>query len=399
MKHANELAIFGAPPLFDTPLHVGQLNLPAWDKIERALRGIFERQWYANHGPLVRELDHAFAGFLGVRHAVAVTNGTVALMILARALEISGEVIVPAFTFPATVQALSWAGLTPVFCDADPLTHNISAEKVRPLITPRTVAILGVHLWGRACDPDKLQELANEFGLRLIFDACHAICCTHKGRKIGGLGNAEVFSFHATKILNATEGGCITTNDDDLAARLRTIRSFHPGEKFAPVPLRINGKMSEVQAALALLSLDDIHDNAMRNRERHVEYQRVLDGMAGLSLIQYPAGETNNFQYVVVDVDDAVTGLSRDELLELLAAENVICRRYFHPGVHRMPPYRDNPNYGSLDLPVTDALCQRLLILPNGQLISREDIGKIGGLLSSMLAQAPAIKTRLKVVP
>ena len=287
-KPVTDFAAFGAPPAFAVPLHVAQLNLPDWARAERAFRGIFERRYFTNNGPLVRELDKAFAEYLGVGHAVSVINGTVGLMILAKALEISGEVIVPALTFPATVQALSWAGLTPVFCDADLGTHAITPELVAPLIGGRTAGILGVHLWGRGCDVTGLQAMADRHGLKLFFDACHAIGCTHGGRPIGNFGTGEVFSFHATKIVNGAEGGCITTNDSALADRLRTIRNFNDGETFARVSLRINGKMSEAQAALALLSLEDVAENIAANRRRYDGYVVALAGLTGLELVRYP---------------------------------------------------------------------------------------------------------------
>ena len=170
----DDLAVFGGTPAFESPLPVGQLYLPDWTDFERLFRGIFARRYFTNHGPLVRELDERIAAYLGVRHATNVTNGTVALMIALRALDLRGEVIVPSFTFPATVQAISWAGLTPVFCDVDPATHMLTAENVRKLIGPRTSGVLGVHLWGRACDPDALQKLCLENNLRLLFDAAHA---------------------------------------------------------------------------------------------------------------------------------------------------------------------------------------------------------------------------------
>ncbi|MBI5783958.1 MAG: aminotransferase class I/II-fold pyridoxal phosphate-dependent enzyme [Rhodocyclales bacterium] len=396
MKRLNDLAIFGGRPEFHEPLHVGQLYLPEWSGIEAAFRGIFERQWYTNHGPLVRQLDIAFAKFVGVKHAVSVTNGTLGLMILARALEIQGEVIVPAFTFPATAQALAWGGLTPVFCDVDSKTHNLSAELVRRKITSRTRAIMGVHLWGRACAPDDLTSLAKAFSLRLIFDACHAIGCTHQGRRIGGLGDAEVFSFHATKVLNGTEGGCITTNDDILAARLRTIRSFHPSEEFAVVPLRINAKMSEAQAAFALLGLADVPRHVEANRRRYDQYCSRLADLPGLSITSYATGETNNFQYVVADIAPAQAGLTRDQVVEVLHRENVFCRRHFHPGAHRMPPFRNDDRYAGLSLPVTDLLCQRLLLLPNGATVSVEDVDRVCHLVTTILTGAESVRRRLE---
>jgi dTDP-4-amino-4,6-dideoxygalactose transaminase len=243
----EDFAILGGEPEFTVPWNVAQVNLPPWEEMEGAFRGIFNRRYFANHGPLVNELDEQFAEFIGAKHAVSVTNGTVALMILAKGLFAEGEVIVPAFTFPATVQALIWAGMTPVLCDVDTVTHMLHPDKIIPLITERTVGILGVHLWGRPCIPDRLEEIAAERKITLFFDACHGAGCSYKGRKLGTFGGGEAFSFHATKIINAAEGGCITTDNDAVADRLRTIRSFHPSETYTSVPLRMNGKIMYIR--------------------------------------------------------------------------------------------------------------------------------------------------------
>lgn len=384
------IAALGGEPAFETPLHVAQVNLPPWEDVEQIFRGIFDRRYFANHGPLTRELDSAFAEAAGVQHAVCVTNGTVALMLLARALDLQGEVIVPAFTFPATIQALQWAGLEPVLCDVDPGTHMISAGIVEPLITARTCGVLGVHVWGRACDPDGLEALCDRRGLALMFDACHAVGSTHRGVPIGGFGAGEAFSFHATKVLNGGEGGCITTNDAGLAARLRTIRNFHPGETFVPVPTRMNGKMSEAQAALALLSLRQLPASIEANRRRHAAYAAVLGEVPGLELLQYDPGEANSHQYVVVEIDPELSGLDRDVLLTALQAENILCRRHFYPGLHRMPPFAA----AGQTLPVTDRLCRRLLQLPNSQSMTVEDATRVGETILSIHASREALRAR-----
>jgi dTDP-4-amino-4,6-dideoxygalactose transaminase len=394
MKPVNELAVFGGAPAFAAPVHVAQLNLPDWQAVEESFRGIFRRRYYANNGPLVRTLDEALAEHLGVDHAVCVTNGTVGLMILARALELSGEVIVPAFTFPATAHALSWAGLTPVLCDVSVASHMITPADVVAAMSGNTTGIVGVHLWGRACDPDGLQDLATKRQLTLFFDACHAIGCTHRGRAIGGLGAGEVFSFHATKVLNGAEGGCVTTNDSRLADRLRTMRNFHARETFAPVDARLNGKMSEAQAAMALLSLADLPRNIAANKERHRLYGERLRGVAGLSLMQY-ADEANNYQYIVVDVDEAACGLHRDILLRVLTAENVLCRRHFYPGLHRMAPYRGSVSARLGAFPGTERLCGRLLQLPTGQAVTPDDIERICDLLLGVVGHAEEVTARL----
>lgn len=365
------------------PLYVGEPNLPDWQRFEEMFRGIFERRFFANHGPLERELDGALAEYLGVSHAISVVNGTVALMLAAKALDMRGEVIVPSFTFAATAQALNWAGLTPVFCDVEPDTHNLSARLVEPLITERTAGILGVHLWGRACDPDGLERLAQERGLKLFFDAAHAIGCSHKGKRIGGFGSAEIFSFHATKILNGAEGGCITTNDDELAARLRTMRTFHDSETRVPVALRINAKISEAQAAMALLSLEHLPENIQANRMRYFRYRELLSRIDSVAFVDHAGNEASNYQYVVIKIDRA--HVSCDEILRALVEKNIHARDYFSPGVHHMAPYRDVPQP---DLPVTDELSASLIQLPTGPSVTDADLVRVCDSLEEIVEEA-----------
>ena len=393
-RRLDDLACFGAPPAWAAPLPVGQVYLPEWSAFENAFRGIFARRHFTNHGPLVRELDARFAEHLGVRHAICVTNATVGLMVAAKALDLRGKVIVPAFTFPATVQALTWAGLTPTFCDVDPDTHTISADLAEPLVDDDTSGILGVHLWGRACDPDRLTRLCDRKDLALFFDAAHAIGCTHGGKAIGGLGRVEVFSFHATKILNGAEGGCLTTDDDELASRIRTVRNFHLSESFAPVALRINGKMSEAQAAMALLGLSGLEANIARNRDLHDLYRLRAQHWPGLRLIEPHAGEAGNYQYCVIEVTNDCP-LGRDDLFRLLRAENVLARRYFHPGAHRIPPYSTQFPVPPGTLPATERLCATLLQLPQGASVDMGDVERICDLLDFSIAHGTAIAERL----
>ncbi|MGF7176569.1 DegT/DnrJ/EryC1/StrS family aminotransferase [Azospirillum doebereinerae] len=362
------------PEGFETPLHVGQLNLPAAEAFREAFDGIFDRRFFANHGPLEQRLDRELASLFGVRNAVSVVNATAALMLVLRALDLDGEVIVPSFTFPATVQAVVWAGLRPVFCDIDPQTQTLTAARVAPKIGPATAAVLGVHIWGRGCDPLELEALTASRGVKLVFDAAHAVGATFRGRRFGGFGNAEVFSFHATKILNGAEGGCITTDDDDLAARLRTMRSFHDTDERVPGLLRLNAKISEAQAAMTLLGLRSLDSLIEQNRHRYELYRSGIDGTPGIHFLDYAAGETSNHQFIVLSVSPAELGLSRDELLDLLQAKNVLARRYFFPGVHRTPPFCDE---GMAELPITDHLCQTLVQLPSGQAVTDADVKRV----------------------
>jgi len=391
----EDVALFGGPPLFSAPLHVGQLNLPDWPRFEAAFQGIFRRRHFTNHGPLVKTAEEKLAPYLGGKNAVCMANGTLAIMAAVQALGLTGKIIVPAFTFPATVQALTWAGLTPVFCDVDPDTHLITAALASRLIHDDVRAMLGVHLWGRSCDINGLESLAHATGIRLLFDAAHAAGCTYKGKPIGDFGDIAIFSFHATKVLNGVEGGCVTTNSDEIAAKLRTIRNFHSLETFAPVPLRMNAKMSEAQAAMTLLSLEDQPEIIKANKKRYETYRKKLS-LPGIDMIIYDETERNNYQYVVVGVDSEKSELTRNDLVKLLGAESVLARRYFTPGAHRIQPYRDQfPQYID-SLPVTDMLGERLMQLPSGQAVSVLDINDICSLIAFYLKNASEIKKRIK---
>ena len=247
-----DLAINGARPATSDPLHVGRPNIGDRVDFLHRLEGILDRQWLTNNGPLVQELEARIAAHLGVRHCIAMCNGTIALEIAIRALGLTGEVIVPSWTFIATAHALHWQEITPVFADIDPTTHNLDPAAVRRMITPRTSGIIGVHLWGRPAPIRELQAIADERGLKLLFDAAHAFGCSYEGQMIGRFGTCEVLSFHATKCFNCFEGGAIVTNDDALMEKVRLMRNFgfagydnviHPGT---------NGKLTEVCAAMGL---------------------------------------------------------------------------------------------------------------------------------------------------
>lgn len=364
------LAILGSPPAFDAPLPVGQLYFPEWDEYVEAMRGIFERQYYTNQGPLVRQLEAELQERLGVRHVICVANATIGLLMAADALHLKGRVITPAFTFIATAQSLTWAGAEPLFCDVDAQSHQLDPVRVEQALEEdrHVSAVLAVNLWGDVADRARLQRLCDERGIPLYFDSAHAFGCEVDGRPVGAGGALEVFSFHATKVLSATEGGCVCTDDDILAARLRNIRSSYGAGQPTHVSRTANGRMSEAQAAVALLSLKNLSAIIARNATLFDIYRQGFDGIPGLRLLEPSGVSATNYQYVVCEVDPQAFGLGRDELHAVLQAENVMARRYFQPGIHRCPPYLGRPEL-QRELPVTERLCERVLQFPIGRLL------------------------------
>ena len=384
MKKLNspaDLALHGAPPAFKEPLHVGRPNLGSREVFLRYANDIFDRRWLSNNGPLVQEFERRLTEFLGVKHCVAMCNGTIALEIATRALELQGEVIVPSYTFIATAHALQWQEITPVFADIDPQTHNLDPEAVRRMITPRTTGILGVHLWGRACPVAALQAVAEEYRLKLLFDASHAFGCTYSGVPIGTFGECAVFSFHATKFFNTFEGGAVVTDNEDLATKMRLMKNFGFSGYDNVIYPGTNGKMAEMAAAMGLVNLDAIDEFVAANRRNHAVYARRLNAIAGLSVLAYDDREQNNYQYVVVEVGEEFP-VSRDEIVRALQAENVLARRYFWPGCHNMLPYRAFYPHAGLLLPNTAIVADRVMVLPTGATIGESQIETIADIVA-----------------
>jgi len=395
-RHPKDLAILGGEPLFGETLHVGRPNIGDRKRLIQRINAILDRRWLTNRGPLVREFEQKVADLLGVKHCIAMCNGTVALEIAIRACELSGEVIVPSFTFIATAHALQWQEITPVFCDIGPHTHNIDPHRVEELITPRTTGIIGVHLWGRPCDVEALTEIARQWNLKLLFDAAHAFGCSYNGRMIGNFGDAEVFSFHATKFFNTFEGGAVVTNNDDLAARIRLMKNFGFSGLDDVVYIGTNGKMTEVSAAMGLTMLESLDEIIEVNWRNYQAYREGLANLPGVQLISYDEHERCNFHYIVVEIDEAEAQISRDLLVDILHAENVRARRYFYPGCHRMEPYRSYfPNAGLL-LPETEKLTMRVMQLPTGTAVKEDDIAQICGIIRFAMQNGSKIREMLE---
>jgi dTDP-4-amino-4,6-dideoxygalactose transaminase len=398
-RRVEDLAIFTGSPAFSRPLHVGTPNLGDRKRLVERIEDILDRRWFTNDGVYVREFERRVADLLGVKHVVAMCNGTIALEITIRAIGLEGEVIVPSNTFVATAHALQWQQIKPVFADIDPRTHNLDPARIEALITPKTTGILAVHLWGRGADVEGLEAVARRRGLALVFDAAHAFACSWRGRMIGGFGRAECFSFHATKFCSSFEGGAVTTNNGDLAEKMRLMRNFGFKGLDDVGYIGSNGKMSEVAAAMGLTSLESREAFIAASRANYRLYRELLGRIPGLTVLEYDEAERNNYHYIVVEVDAARTGLERDLLVRMLRAENVLARRYFYPGAHRMEPYRSHQPQAGLVLPVTEQVLARVMQLPTGTAIGEAEVRGIASIIALCCAHGRELASRLSDGP
>ena len=394
-KRVEDLSCFGGEAAFARTLHVGRPNIGDREKLLGRFKDMLDRNWLTNRGPFVREFEDQVTRLLGVKHCVAMCNGTVALEIAARALGLKGEVIVPSFTFIATAHCLQWQEITPVFCDVDPETYTIDPDRIEELITPRTTGIIGVHLWGRGCNVETIEAVARKHNLRFIFDASHSFACSYRGNMIGSFGDAETFSFHATKFINTFEGGAVVTNNDELAEKMRLMKNFGFSGLDNVIYIGTNGKMSEMSAAMGLTSLEDMDRFVAVNKRNHFAYLKCLKGQSGLKMLTYDEEEKNNYQYVVLEVDEQQTGISRDRLMKILHAEGIRARRYFYPGCHKMEPYRSYFPHAGLLLPVTERLVNRILCLPTGSDVEVADVETICEIIAFVGNHAEQIETRI----
>ena len=396
---ARQLSLLAGKPAFAEPLHVGRPNIGKREQFAQRVDEILSSRWLTSGGHYVTEFERRIADFVGVEHCVATCNATIALEIAIRALDLKGEVIIPSFTFVATAHALQWQGIRPIFCDIDRHTYNLDPRHVEGLITARTTAILPVHVFGRACDVDTLTRLARERGLKLLFDSAHALGCSSQGQMIGRFGDAEVLSFHATKVINSMEGGAVVTNDPELAHRVRLMKNFGFTHYDQTDEIGINGKMTEVCAAMGLTSFEALPEIVEVNRRNLKTYREELKPLPGISVIEYDAKERHNYHYVVIEIDPDTAPLDRDEVLTVLHAENVLARRYFWPGCHRMEPYQTLYPDARVALPQTERVAARVLTLPTGQTITPEIIRVICNLIRTAFENASDIRKLLQARP
>lgn len=347
---------------------VGKPNIMDEERFFKEAKKIFKSKWLTNEGKYVRKFENKVAEFLGVKHAIAVCNGTLGLEIAARACGLERKVIVPSFTFTATAHALSWIGIEPVFCDVNPTTHQMDVGAVKRVITPEVDGIIAVHLWGMPTAIEKLEEVAECFGIPIIFDAAHAFGCSYRhkssNKMIGNFGKAEVFSFHSTKFFNSFEGGMITTNDDEVNDKVRKMKNF--GFKENVVSIGTNAKMPEICAAMGISNFKYIDKLIKKNYENYQMYRARLKHSKA-RLLPYNEHNKNNYQYIVIETP------KRNEVCSALEEAGFIAKKYFSPGCHRSAPYADS----SILLPVTERLSDSVLCLPSGMQAKEKHIEEI----------------------
>jgi dTDP-4-amino-4,6-dideoxygalactose transaminase len=320
-----EFAFLGGQPALASRVGVGQRYFPSVARFEDAIAGIFERQYYTEYGPLNRQLEDALQAALNVEHAICVATDSIALLMTTDALMLGGSVIVPAMA-TAAAAAVECCGLRPVLCDMDPATFQMDVRHLERLIDGNTAAILAAHLWGGICDIGPIAALAHEAGVELYFDACHAFGCKSATGDILAAGRATVFSFAQDNIVNATEGACICTNDRQLAARLRVMRASSGVMETTDVKRTVNGRFSELQAAIGQMSLADFPANRRRNEAIFRRYELGLSAIPGIRLVRPHGAVESNHQAVVCQADEAAFGLPLDRLVALLSGENIDTR-------------------------------------------------------------------------
>jgi dTDP-4-amino-4,6-dideoxygalactose transaminase len=346
------------------------------------LERIWASGWLTNGGPYHQEFESALARYLGIDQLSLFANGTIALVTALQTLRITGEVITTPYSFVATAHSLLWNSITPVFVDVRPDTLNLDPDRIVEAITPRTTAIMPVHCYGTPCDVDRIQEIADLYGLKVIYDAAHAFGVRYRGEPLVRHGDLSMLSFHATKVFNTFEGGALICPDPKTKQRVDFLKNFgHSGEVSVVAP-GINGKMNEIQAAFGLLQLKHVDDAIARRRSIDARYRECLDGIPGIRPLTPPADTVPNFGYFPIMVGRAYP-LERDELYARLRQSGILARRYFYPLITEFPMYRGLPSAAPENVPVAWEASRRVLCLPIYPDLDLETVGRIGGLVAS----------------
>jgi len=365
----------------DRPVYVTQPFLPPLEEFLPYLEEMWDRKWLTNGGPFHQQLEAALAEYLGVEHIALMSNGTLALVTALQALRVTGEVITTPYSFVATTHSLLWNNLTPVFADIDPRTCNLDPDRIEAAITPRTTAIMPVHCYGNPCDVERIAQIADVYGLKVIYDAAHAFGVRLNGSSLLNHGDLATLSFHATKVFNTFEGGAIVCHDARMKQRIDYLKNFGFADEVTVVAPGINGKMNEVQAAFGLLQLRHIDEALRRRRVASQLYREGLRGIPGIAHFEDVPGAEPNHSYFPILVGPDYP-LSRDALYARLKEHNVLSRRYFYPLISDMPMYRALPSAAPENLPVAKRIAGEVLCLPMHQDLSRGDQDRIVDLIA-----------------
>ncbi len=345
-------------------IYVTRPSLPPLEEFIKYLEDIWESRWLTNQGKYHQIFEKELADYLGVNYVSLFANGTLALITALQVLCISGEVITTPFSFVATTHALHWNGIKPVFVDIEPNYFNLDPEKIEAAITPKTTSILPVHVYGNPCDIERIQHIADTYGLHVIYDACHAFGVKVDGKYICNFGDLSVLSFHATKVFTTFEGGAIICHDKKTKIRIDHLKNFGFADQVTVVAPGINAKMNEFQAALGLLQLK-YTDEMIEKRKRIAEiYRKELKGIEGIRYLTDKKGVKHNYQYFPILIGSKKYGRSRDEIYEELKKNNIFSRRYFYPLISQFPTYRGLPSANAENLPIAEKVTREVLCLP-----------------------------------
>ena len=343
-------------------INVTRSSMPAWEEYCEEIRSLWDSCWLTNMGAKHSQFQAELTRYLGAKGLDLLTNGHMALELSLQAMKLEGEVITTPFTFASTTQAIVRSGLTPVFCDIDPVTFNLDPARLEALITPRTCAVLPVHVYGTPCDVEGIDQIARRHGLKVIYDAAHAFGVTYKGRGIAAFGDASCFSFHATKVFHSIEGGAVSFQDEMFGRRLASMKNFGlAGEGNVP-ELGANAKMNEFCAAMGLCNLRHIDENIQRRKRAAERYRAHLEGVPGLQLAPVLPDVRPNYAYFPVVFDETVFGADRDEVLEVLERHQIMARRYFYPLTSEFSCYHGRFAQGKT--PMAEWISRRVLTLP-----------------------------------
>lgn len=351
--------------------------LPNLDEFNELLKEIWDSKWITNNGSFHRQLETELAKYLKVPYVSLFTNGTLPLITALQALRISGEVITTPYSFVATTHSLWWNGIKPVFVDIEPSTGNIDPTKIEAAITPKTTAIMPVHVYGKPCDVDAIQAIADKYGLKVIYDAAHAFGVEVNGKSILEAGDMSTLSFHATKVYNTIEGGAMVMHDEKTKKRIDYLKNFGFAGETEVVAPGINSKMDEMRAAYGILNLRQVDDAIEARHQVAIKYRKALRPVEGITFWDDMPGVKHNYSYFPIFVDAEKYGMTRDELYFKMKEQNVLGRRYFYPLISEFSTYRGLPSANKENLPQAHKMADSVICLPMHHELSEQDIERI----------------------